>query len=68
MEPDLKISQLPLVPVMSRTFFAQHVGVTEDVVTGWINRGYIPVVEVGKYRLVNLALLTKMALEKEFSL
>lgn len=68
MEPDLKISQLPLVPLMSRTLFAQQVGVTEDVVTGWINRGYIPVVEVGKYRLVNLALLTKMALEKEFSL
>ena len=68
MESELIISQLPAVPVMARTLFAQHVGVTEDVVTGWINRGYIPVVEVGKYRLVNIALLNKMALEKEFTL
>lgn len=68
MEALLNISQLPPVPVMSRTLFAQLVGVTEDVVNGWINRGYIPVVEVGRYRLVNISLLTKMALEKEFSL
>lgn len=68
MEALVNISQLPPVPMMSRTLFAQLVGVTEDVVTGWINRGYIPVIEVGRYRLVNLALLNKMALEKEFSL
>lgn len=68
MEAELNISQLPIVPVMSRTLFAQLVGVTEDTVTGWINRGYVPVVEVGRYRLINLALLNKMALEKEFRL
>lgn len=68
MESELNISQLPPVPLMSRVLFAQQVGVTEDTVTGWINRGYIPTVEVGRYRLVNLALLNKMALEKEFTL
>ncbi|MCB4810594.1 hypothetical protein LG204_04605 [Methylovorus menthalis] len=51
---------------MSRSKFAQHVGVTEDTVTGWINKGYLPVVEIGKYRLVNLALVTKNALEQSF--
>ena len=61
-------SQMPSVPVMSRKKFAELVGVTEDTVTGWINRGYLPVVEIGKYRLVNLALLNKHALEQEFSL
>lgn len=61
-------TQVTPVPLMSRTKFAEHVGVTEDTVTGWINRGYLPVVEVGKYRLVNLALLNKMALSKEFYL
>lgn len=53
---------------MHRELFAEHVGVSVDVVTGWINRGYIPVMEVGKYRLVNLALLNKLALEADFRL
>jgi predicted site-specific integrase-resolvase len=51
---------------MNRELFAQQVGVSVDVVTGWINKGYIPCMEVGKYRLVNLALLNKMALEQDF--
>lgn len=66
--PPLSVSQLPSVPVMNRELFAQQVGVSVDVVTGWINKGYIPVLEVGKYRLVNLALLNKLALEREFTL
>lgn len=68
MEAEPNISQLPLVPVMSRDRFAEHVGVTPDVVTGWISRGYIPTVSIGKYTLINIALLTKHSLEKEFSL
>lgn len=68
MDSLVSLSQLPPVPVMARSLFAQHVGVSEDTVTGWINRGYIPVVEVGKYRLINLALMNKMALELEFTL
>ncbi len=68
MDTQLDASQMPSVPVMARKKFADLVGVTEDTVTGWINRGYLPVVEIGKYRLVNIALVTKMALEQEFSL
>ena len=68
MDTQLEVSQLPNFPVISRKKFADLVGVSEDVVTGWISRGYLPVVEIGKYRLVNLALLTKHALEQEFSL
>lgn len=64
--PPVPVSQLPSVPVMNRELFAQQVGVSVDVVTGWINKGYIPCMEVGKYRLVNLALLNKMALEQDF--
>lgn len=66
--PLSKVAQLPPVPVMHRESFAAAVGVSVDVVTGWINRGYIPTFEVGKYRLVNLALLNKLALDKEFRL
>ncbi len=57
-----------MVPFMHRDLFAQQVGVTTDVVTGWINKGYIPTFEVGKYNLVNVALLNKLCLEKEFRL
>ena len=66
--PPLSVAQLPSVPVMHREMFAQQVGVSTDVVTGWINRGYLPVLEIGRYRLVNLALLNKIALDKEFRL
>lgn len=68
MDTPIDPSQLPNIPVMSRKRFADLVGVSEDVVAGWINRGYIPVFEIGKYRLINLALVQKMALEQEFSL
>lgn len=68
MDTQLDASQMPSAPVMSRKRFADLVGVTEDTVTGWINRGYLPVVEIGKYRLVNIALVTRMALEQDFSL
>ncbi len=68
MEPELDLSQLPNVPVMSRERFAELAGIEVGVLNGWITKGYMPVMEFGRYRLVNLALLTKMALEKEFSL
>ena len=68
MEPQLDLSQLPNVPVMSRERFAELAGIEIGVLNGWISRGYLPVIEFGRYRLVNIALLTKMALEKEFSL
>ena len=66
--PPSTASQQPPIPVMHREKFADLVGVSIDVVNGWINRGYIPTFEVGKYRLVNLALLNQMAMDKEFRL
>lgn len=68
MDGQLDLSQLPNVPVMGRERFAELSGIEVGVLNGWIAKGYIPVFEFGKYRLVNLALLTKMALEKEFTL
>lgn len=66
MDTLIKTSQLPAVPVMSRSKFADLVGVSINTVTGWINRGYLPVVRIGKYRLVNLALLHKLAYENAY--
>jgi len=68
MESVPNISQLTGVPIMSRELFAQQVGVSLDVVNGWVNRGYLPTFEMGRYRLINISLLSKMTLEKEFSL
>jgi len=52
------------VPVISRSRFAEMIGIEEGVVQGWIGRGYIPTYSIGKYTLINLALLNRMALDK----
>lgn len=52
------------LPVISRSRFAEMIGVSDGVVQGWITKGYIPTYTVGKYTLVNLALLNRMALDK----
>lgn len=52
------------LPVISRSRFAEMIGIEEGVVQGWIAKGYIPTYSVGKYTLINLALLNKLALDK----
>lgn len=61
----LSMVMVPSVPVMSAERFASLVGVTHDVVRGWIDKGYIPSVPMGRWRLVNIALLTRELLERE---
>jgi hypothetical protein len=67
-KPDLLLTEQatsPLnLPVISRLRFAEMIGVSEGVVQGWIAKGYIPTYTVGKYTLVNLALLNRMALDR----
>ncbi|PLZ02461.1 hypothetical protein CY652_10060 [Burkholderia sp. WAC0059] len=53
-------------PLVTRERFAELVGLPIGVVIGFVNRGYIPTVSIGKYSLVNLELLRKRCLEKEF--
>ncbi len=52
------------LPVISRLRFAELTGYPEGVVQGWIAKGYIPTLTIGKYTLINLALLNRMALDK----
>lgn len=52
------------LPVISRSRFAEMTGFPEGVVQGWIAKGYIPTMSIGKYTLINLALLNRMALDK----
>lgn len=61
----LSVVQVPPVPVMAADRFAELVGVTPDVVRGWLDKGYVPAMKIGRYRLVNIALLNREALEAD---
>jgi hypothetical protein len=56
-----------LVLRLTREAYAVHVGLPVGVVQGWIDRGYLATVRRGKYNLINVALETKRALDREFS-
>ncbi|WP_435101056.1 hypothetical protein [Arhodomonas sp. AD133] len=55
----------PNTPLMSKERFAQLTGVGEEVVRGWINKGYIPTMKIGRYPLINMEVLRRMCLEAE---
>lgn len=44
-------------PMVTNAEFASLVGVSQGVVDGWVKRDYVPTVKMGKYRLINIALL-----------
>lgn len=64
--------ELPLIspsmalPVMSREKFAELVGLPVGVIIGFCNRGYLPCMSIGRYSLINVALLQNRCLAKEF--
>ncbi|OAM51519.1 hypothetical protein A7981_08495 [Methylovorus sp. MM2] len=68
MDTHIDLSQMPSLPVISRQKFAEMIGMSEGIIEGWMNRGYLPTLLIGKHRLINLALLNKLALEQEFFL
>jgi hypothetical protein len=51
-------------PIVSRERFAELTGLPLGVVIGFVNKGYLPTVSIGKYSLINIELLR---LELEFS-
>lgn len=53
-------------PVVTKRMFSQLTGLTEETVRGMVERGHLPTVKIGKHRMVNIALLTKESLQKEF--
>ncbi len=52
-------------PVMPWREFADWIQVGADTVEMWIKRGYLPTVKIGRYRMVNVALLTRQLLNDE---
>lgn len=55
-------------PLVSREKFSQMCGLPLGVVVGFINKGYLPTVSIGKYSLINVAALQRSCFEKEFTL
>lgn len=52
-------------PVLQWRDFANWIKVSEDVVEMWVRRGYLPTVKIGRYRMVNVALLSQQLLNDE---
>ncbi len=54
-------------PVMPWRQFADWIRMDQEheTVWGWIKRGYLPTVLIGKHRLVNVAALIRQLEEKE---
>lgn len=50
------------VPVMNKKRFAELTGFSEGVVEGWLDRGQLPTVLIGKHRAINLVLITRNCL------
>lgn len=57
---NMPASMVVQIPLMSREKFAELCGVSDGVVQGWIVRGYLPMYEIGKYRLINIIALNQM--------
>ncbi|ATJ81232.1 DNA-binding protein [Halomonas beimenensis] len=53
------------VPVMTIERFAELSGLTPDTVRGQLQQGNLPVIKVGRRRLVNVALLTAECMNAE---
>ena len=61
--PELSAQALAL-PLISPERFADLTGVPSGVLRGWMSRGYVPTYSIGKYTLINLALLNHLAMQK----
>ncbi|MFJ5538182.1 DNA-binding protein [Halomonas sp. ATBC28] len=53
------------VPTMTIERFSQLSGLDEGVIQGHIRRGYLPTIKVGRYRMINVALLNAQCLNAE---
>ncbi|WP_276783373.1 hypothetical protein [Thalassolituus oleivorans] len=47
------------LPVMAQDQFSQLTGLTQGVVRGMVERGQLPSVKIGRYRLINVVALVE---------
>lgn len=65
---DLEINEHPQSPpLMPWREFADWIRMENDhdTVRGWIRRGYLPTVKLGKHVMVNLSLLSQRLLDED---
>lgn len=55
-----------VTPLVTRERFAEMCGLPVGVIIGWCNKGLVPCMSIGKYSLINIALLQDRCLDKEF--
>ncbi len=72
MDDALRFSQVPAPgmfsgPLVTREKFAELTGLPIGVVQGMVARGYLPTVKIGKWGLINISLLHKRCIEKEYA-
>ncbi|MBJ9655355.1 hypothetical protein [Burkholderia multivorans] len=61
------VASLPPVPVMTREAFAAAIGLPVTVLVAQCDRGYWPTMKIGKYSFINVELVRKSALAREFA-
>jgi hypothetical protein len=47
------------LPCIHHAMFAALNGLSEGVVGGWVDAGYLPTVKIGRYTMINLVQLTE---------
>lgn len=62
-EPQALFSLPVFFPVMTREKFAELSGLAEGVIQGMIEKGHLPSIKIGRYRLVNVAKLAQSCRE-----
>lgn len=63
----MSLSSSAAPPLVTRERFAEMCGLPVGVITGWCNKGLVPCVSIGKYSLINVALLQNRCLAQEFA-
>ena len=58
-DQNINIQAVVYTPVMSKEKFSEIAGFSQRTVEGWISRGYIPTVKIGKHRVINLHVLSQ---------
>lgn len=59
-----QVTAKPYPPVMSRQSFADWIGESDGVVRGWVERGEIETIKIGRKRLINVLAFVQMVEEQ----
>ncbi|OSM07027.1 hypothetical protein MAIT1_00064 [Magnetofaba australis IT-1] len=63
-EAEISVPMCHFTPVMTQERFCELSGVSRGVVEGWIKRGYLPAVTIGRRVMVNMVRLTRNCLDE----